>query len=151
MSSSTCFRPNAPLWGSSSAPLCAVDRCLAAGSAYDWPVASSHDASPSIRCRIPVHFTTKEVFTRRWLVPVLTFAAGLFFCGAEASAFCGFYVGKADSTPFNKVSEVAIARHDNKTVITMATITGRREGVRPGRAGADHSGERQIHVGDPAL
>ncbi|HUM38517.1 MAG TPA: DUF2330 domain-containing protein [Nitrospira sp.] len=89
---------------------------------------------------------------RRWLVPVLTFAAGLFFCGAEASAFCGFYVGKADTKLFNKASEVAIARHDNKTVITMAN---------------DYEGDAkefalvvpvptilekgQIHVGDPAL
>ena len=89
---------------------------------------------------------------RRWLVPVLTFAAGLFFCGTEASAFCGFYVGKADSTLFNKASEVAIARHDNKTVITMAN---------------DYEGDAkefalvvpvptilekgQIHVGDAAI
>ncbi|OQW35974.1 MAG: hypothetical protein A4E20_08475 [Nitrospira sp. SG-bin2] len=38
----------------------------------------------------------------------------------EASAFCGFYVAKADTKLFNKASEVTIARHDNKTVITMA-------------------------------
>jgi hypothetical protein len=37
-----------------------------------------------------------------------------------ADAFCGFYVAKADTTLFNKASKVAIARHDNKTVITMA-------------------------------
>ena len=38
----------------------------------------------------------------------------------ETSAFCGFYVAKADTKLFNKASEVTIARHDNKTVITMA-------------------------------
>jgi hypothetical protein len=37
-----------------------------------------------------------------------------------ASAFCGFYVAKADSKLFNKASEVVIARADDKTVITMA-------------------------------
>ena len=37
-----------------------------------------------------------------------------------ADAFCGFYVAKADTKLFNKASKVAIARHDNKTVITMA-------------------------------
>ena len=37
-----------------------------------------------------------------------------------ASAFCGFYVAKADSKLFNKASEVAIARAEDKTVITMA-------------------------------
>src|SRR5690606_14418107 len=37
-----------------------------------------------------------------------------------ASAFCGFYVGKADTKLFNRASEVAIARHEDKTVLTMA-------------------------------
>ncbi len=37
-----------------------------------------------------------------------------------AQAFCGFYVAKADTTLFNSASKVAMARHDNKTVITMA-------------------------------
>ena len=39
---------------------------------------------------------------------------------SDASAFCGFYVAKADSKLFNKASEVAIARAEDKTVITMA-------------------------------
>lgn len=37
-----------------------------------------------------------------------------------AQAFCGFYVAKADTKLFNTASKVAMARHDNKTVITMA-------------------------------
>ncbi|WP_143308929.1 DUF2330 domain-containing protein, partial [Candidatus Entotheonella palauensis] len=37
-----------------------------------------------------------------------------------AQAFCGFYVAKADTQLFNTASKVAMARHDNKTVITMA-------------------------------
>jgi len=37
-----------------------------------------------------------------------------------ASAFCGFYVAKADTKIFNKASQVAIARDDSKTVMTMA-------------------------------
>ncbi len=37
-----------------------------------------------------------------------------------ADAFCGFYVAKADTKLFNNASKVAIARHDHKTVITMA-------------------------------
>ncbi len=56
----------------------------------------------------------------RVLTSMVTFAIGLLIWGNEASAFCGFYVGKADTKLFNKASEVAIARHDNKTVITMA-------------------------------
>ena len=39
---------------------------------------------------------------------------------SAAFAFCGFYVAKADTKLYNKASEVAIVRHDNKTVITMA-------------------------------
>ena len=37
----------------------------------------------------------------------------------SAFAFCGFYVAKADTKLYNKASQVAIVRHDDKTVITM--------------------------------
>jgi hypothetical protein len=37
-----------------------------------------------------------------------------------ASAFCGFYVAKADSKLFNKASRVALVRDENRTVLTMA-------------------------------
>ena len=56
----------------------------------------------------------------RIVVSAFTFLVGLLIWSADASAFCGFYVGKADTKLFNKASEVVIARHDNKTVITMA-------------------------------
>ncbi len=36
-----------------------------------------------------------------------------------AHSFCGFYVAKADTQIFNKASQVVLARHDDKTVITM--------------------------------
>ena len=39
---------------------------------------------------------------------------------APALAFCGFYVAKADAKLFNRASQVVLARHDNKTVLTMA-------------------------------
>jgi len=57
---------------------------------------------------------------RRIMVPTFLLLIGLVMWSANASAFCGFYVGKADTQLFNKASEVVIARHDNKTVITMA-------------------------------
>jgi hypothetical protein len=38
---------------------------------------------------------------------------------APAPAFCGFFVGKADSKLFNKSSQVAIVRDGDRTVITM--------------------------------
>lgn len=56
-------------------------------------------------------------------------AAGLLIClfclfslmiTAEAWAFCGFYVAKADAKLYNQASQVAIARSGNRTVLTMA-------------------------------
>lgn len=44
-----------------------------------------------------------------WFMPV-----------TQAFAFCGFYVAKADTKLFNKASKVVLARHEDKTVITMA-------------------------------
>ena len=40
--------------------------------------------------------------------------------GLPASAFCGFYVGKADTKLFNEASKVVLVRDDDKTVLTMA-------------------------------
>ncbi|MEO7761277.1 MAG: DUF2330 domain-containing protein, partial [Casimicrobiaceae bacterium] len=36
-----------------------------------------------------------------------------------ANAFCGFFVGKADSTLFNEASKVIMVRNEDKTVISM--------------------------------
>ncbi|MFO1306393.1 MAG: DUF2330 domain-containing protein [Burkholderiales bacterium] len=54
-----------------------------------------------------------------WLV-VLCALALLFAFASSASAFCGFYVGKADATLFNEASQVIMVRRDNRTVISMA-------------------------------
>ncbi|MFQ5580027.1 MAG: DUF2330 domain-containing protein [Nitrospiria bacterium] len=43
-----------------------------------------------------------------------------FLVSTAVFAFCGFYVAKADTKIFNKASQVVIARHDDKTVITMS-------------------------------
>lgn len=37
-----------------------------------------------------------------------------------AQAFCGFYVAKADTSLFNRASQVVLVRDENRTVITMA-------------------------------
>ncbi len=83
---------------------------------------------------------------------LLTTAAIAFGPPRDAHAFCGFFVGKADATLVNHASEVAMARHDGKTVISMSN---------------DYQGEPkdfamvvpvpvvlqkgQVHVGDPEL
>lgn len=38
----------------------------------------------------------------------------------EASAFCGFYVARADTSLYNQASQVAIVRDGERTVMTMA-------------------------------
>lgn len=89
---------------------------------------------------------------KRLAVPLLTLVVGLLAWNSDASAFCGFYVGKADTKLFNKASEVAIARHDNKTVITMANdFKGDVKEfamVVPVQTVLEKD---QIHVGDPAV
>ena len=89
---------------------------------------------------------------RRITVPLLTLFIGLFAWSGDASAFCGFYVGKADTKLFNKASEVAIARHDNKTVITMANdFKGDVKEFAMVVPVPTVLEKEQIHVGDPAV
>ena len=54
-----------------------------------------------------------------WLIVVSTLAA-LVAYATPAAAFCGFYVGKADTGLFNEASQVILVRRDGKTVISMA-------------------------------
>jgi len=46
-------------------------------------------------------------------------AALLLAAPIGARAFCGFFVGKADSTLFNEASKVIMVRNEDKTVISM--------------------------------
>jgi hypothetical protein len=52
--------------------------------------------------------------------PAATLALFTAFASPTADAFCGFYVGKADSKLFNEASQVIVVRRDNRTVISMA-------------------------------
>ena len=55
-------------------------------------------------------------------IPILVSVALLaLILGAprDAHAFCGFYVGKADASLVNHASQVVIAHHDDKTVISL--------------------------------
>src|SRR5262249_28766451 len=49
----------------------------------------------------------------------LTLLAAALGAAAEAQAFCGFYVGKADAKLFNEASQVIMARDGERTVISM--------------------------------
>ena len=151
------FKPNGPLWGLvACAPLVPVIDTLLPGSRYRWGRSPSglpaESTITSVSALVRAVSPTKEVSMRRAIVPALLLTLSLFAWVGDASAFCGFYVGKADTKLFNKASEVAIARHENKTVITMANdFTGEVKEfalVVPVPTILD---KEQIHVGDPAL
>jgi len=55
----------------------------------------------------------------RLLVTILT-ACLTIGTSATAQAFCGFYVAKADTSLFNRASQVVLVRDGKRTVITMA-------------------------------
>src|SRR5205823_13029757 len=79
--------------------------------------------------------------------------AGLIVWGSQSlGAFCGFYVGKADTKLFNRASQVVLVRDGDRTVLTMANdFSGNLTEFAvvipvPTRIGRD-----QIHVGDKTL
>jgi len=69
-----------------------------------------------------------------------------------AFAFCGFYVAKADTRLFNKASQVALVRLDDKTVMTMANdFRGDPKEFAIVIPVPTFLQRDQIHVGDKAL
>ncbi len=103
------FRPNGLLWSLAVCSLLVplIDRILP-GSRYEWGAAAGPDTMRK-RSRA-MKLTTASIAL------VLTVAAS----APAALAFCGFYVAKADAKLFNRASQVVIARHEDKTVLTMA-------------------------------
>jgi hypothetical protein len=53
------------------------------------------------------------------MLAMFLFAATMLAGPHDARAFCGFYVGKADAALVNHGSQVVMARHDDKTVISL--------------------------------
>ena len=53
------------------------------------------------------------------VLPRLIGAAAVCLAAAQAHAFCGFYVGKADAGLFNEASQVILVRDGERTVISM--------------------------------
>ncbi len=56
----------------------------------------------------------------RLCASLMAIALTFLWIAPPAQAFCGFYVAKADTSLYNKASQVAIARDNNRTVVTMA-------------------------------
>lgn len=145
------FRPNGPLWALiACAPLVPLLDWFCPGVRFDWARPSAGRLLP---CVEPQHSFTKEVSMARLLVLTLTLLTSLCVVwNGDASAFCGFYVGKADTKLFNKASEVSIARHDDKTVITMANdFKGDVKEFALVVPVPTLLEKDQIHIGDPAV
>ncbi|MEQ9315927.1 MAG: DUF2330 domain-containing protein, partial [Henriciella sp.] len=71
---------------------------------------------------------------------------------APASAFCGFFVAKADTDLFNDASKVALVRDGDRTVITMASnFRGDVEEFAMVIPVVDVPEEEQINVANPGL
>jgi hypothetical protein len=54
------------------------------------------------------------------IIATILAAAVTVAVASTAQAFCGFYVARADTSLFNKASQVVLVRDENRTVITMA-------------------------------
>jgi hypothetical protein len=57
---------------------------------------------------------------RSWAFRATAAALAALISAPSASAFCGFYVAKADTRLFNRASQVALVRDGDHTVMTMA-------------------------------
>ena len=69
-----------------------------------------------------------------------------------AQAFCGFYVARADTSLFNKASQVVLVRDDDRTVITMANdFEGEVEDFAVVIPVPTKIEREQINVGDRAI
>lgn len=79
-------------------------------------------------------------------------ALGFTAITSNASAFCGFYVAKADTDLFNQSSKVAMVRDGDRTVITMANdYQGEPEEFAMVIPVPTVITRDQVHISDPAL
>ncbi len=79
-------------------------------------------------------------------------AAAIAGSSATMAAFCGFYVGKADTKLFNRASQVVLVRDGNRTVMTMASdFEGDLKEFAIVIPVPTFLKREQIHVGDKAL
>lgn len=85
-------------------------------------------------------------------IALVLLVAGLTLGPTTAEAFCGFYVARADTTLFNKASQVVLVRDQDRTVITMANdFRGDLREFAMVIPVPTSITRDQIHVGDKAL
>jgi hypothetical protein len=86
------------------------------------------------------------------LMTVFVLAAVALGAAADASAFCGFYVAKADTKLFNKASQVVLVRDGDRTVMTMSNdFRGDPKEFAMVVPVPTSIQREQIHVGDKAV
>jgi hypothetical protein len=104
------FRPNGFVWALAAAsPLVPVIDWIVPAARYQWPQTFSRFTR--LDWRTPMFRKTA----------VFLLAVGLTLgITTRADAFCGFYVAKADTSLFNKASQVVLVRDGDRTVITMS-------------------------------
>ena len=96
---------NSPIWALLIlSPLVPVVDRLWPAPRFQWPT------RPSTQGR--------TVSSARLAVPTLALLLAL--AASPAHAFCGFFVGKADTQLFNDASQVALVRDGDRTVLTMS-------------------------------
>lgn len=105
------WKYNTPIWVLvAAAPLVPVLDKLFKGKDFNW--------KPTL-----INFTIISKFKQLVMKPMMKKGAALLvlaaMIGHEATAFCGFYVSKADGTLKNKTSQVILVRDGNRNVVTM--------------------------------
>ena len=94
----------------------------------------------------------RRLLGTRLVGTVVTTVAIALYAAPPATAFCGFYVTKADTKLFNRASQVVLVRDGDRTVLTMANdFQGDPDEfavVIPVPIGLERD---QIHVGDKPL
>jgi hypothetical protein len=133
------FRTNGLLWSLAACSLATpiLDRLLP-GERHRWK-----PAFPSEK--------RKELPMKRAALAAAS-VLSLFLLPRSSSAFCGFYVAKADTKLFNKASQVVLVRDDNRTVLTMSNdYRGELKEFAVVIPVPTFLEKGQIHVGEKAL
>ena len=152
-------RPNGVLWSlvlcSMTVPL--INRWLP-GQRFTWANPSVRPGELPVRPEPPVrHVTSRKDRNMRQtlhvgLTTVVVVIAVIAATAQSASAFCGFYVTKADTELFNEASQVVLVRDGDRTVMTMANdFRGDPTEFAMVIPVPTVLGRDQIHVGDMKL
>ncbi|HEY7446111.1 MAG TPA: DUF2330 domain-containing protein [Vicinamibacterales bacterium] len=134
------FRTNGLIWSLAGWSLFVpvIDRLLPADGRYQWIV--------------PAGFQTKGASNMKRAVISASIALLLLSAAKPASAFCGFYVSKADAKLFNRASQVVLVRDGDRTVITMVNdFSGSPVDFAIVVPVPTRIEREQIHVGDKAV